>query len=66
MKDLFHLISWNNHSKQHVKDVSHFDAIVKMRHQVNHFVSTLQQYGESQLSHVSWCRFLYSSTRSNI
>lgn len=31
-----------------------------MRHQVNHFVSTLQQYVESQLSHVSWCRFLYS------
>ncbi|GMP91833.1 hypothetical protein CsSME_00042339 [Camellia sinensis var. sinensis] len=28
------------------------------RHQVNHFVSTLQQYVQSQLSHVSWCRFL--------
>jgi len=30
------------------------------RHQINHFVSTLQQYVESQLSHVSWCRFLHS------
>ncbi|KAK2976400.1 hypothetical protein RJ640_008110, partial [Escallonia rubra] len=27
---------------------------------VNHFVTTLQQYVQSQLSHVSWCRFLHS------
>nr|XP_011463187.1 PREDICTED: gamma-tubulin complex component 6 isoform X2 [Fragaria vesca subsp. vesca] len=60
LKDLIHLIYRNNHSEEHEKEVSHFNAIVKMRHQVNHFVSTLQQYVESQLSHVSWCRFLYS------
>ncbi|XP_062015511.1 uncharacterized protein LOC133732069 isoform X1 [Rosa rugosa] len=60
LKDLVQLISRNNHSEQHEKEVSHFNAMVKMRHQVNHFVSTLQQYVESQLSHVSWCRFLYS------
>ncbi|KAH9605328.1 hypothetical protein KSS87_020531 [Heliosperma pusillum] len=28
-----------------------------IKHQVNHFVSTLQQYVLSQLSNVSWCRF---------
>lgn len=30
------------------------------RHQLNHFVSTLQQYVQSQLSLVSWCRFMHS------
>ncbi|XP_050370751.1 uncharacterized protein LOC126788785 [Argentina anserina] len=60
LKDLFHLASWNSHSEEHEKELSHFKALVKMRHQVHHFVSTLQQYVESQLSHVSWCRFLYS------
>lgn len=37
-----------------------FNCIVKLRHQVNHFVSTLQQYVLSQLSDVSWCRFCFS------
>ncbi|CAL2265662.1 unnamed protein product [Prunus armeniaca] len=60
LKDLVHSISQNNDSEQNEREVSHFNALVKMRHQVNHFVSTLQQYVESQLSHVSWCRFLYS------
>nr|KAJ0186428.1 hypothetical protein LSAT_V11C900462570 [Lactuca sativa] len=34
--------------------------IVILMHQIFHFVSTLQQYVQSQLSHVSWCRFLHS------
>ncbi|CAK8536590.1 unnamed protein product [Lathyrus sativus] len=38
----------------------HLNILMKMRHQISHFVSTLQQYVESQLSHVSWCRFLHS------
>ncbi|XP_024961865.1 uncharacterized protein LOC112502237 isoform X2 [Cynara cardunculus var. scolymus] len=38
----------------------HFNIMVKLRHQIFHFVSTLQQYVQSQLSHVSWCRFLQS------
>ncbi|KAK4407532.1 Gamma-tubulin complex component 2 [Sesamum angolense] len=29
-------------------------------HKINHFVSTLQQYVQSQLSQVSWYRFLHS------
>ncbi|KAF9613262.1 hypothetical protein IFM89_006761 [Coptis chinensis] len=35
-------------------------SAVVIRHQLNHFVSTLQQYVQSQLSDVSWCRFLHS------
>ncbi|KAJ9537147.1 hypothetical protein OSB04_029880 [Centaurea solstitialis] len=38
----------------------HFNIMVKLRQQIFHFVSTLQQYVQSQLSHVSWCRFLHS------
>ncbi|XP_017430925.1 gamma-tubulin complex component 3-like isoform X2 [Vigna angularis] len=41
-------------------EAGHLNILMKMRHQINHFVSTLQQYVESQLSHVSWCRFLHS------
>lgn len=29
-------------------------------HLLDHFVTTLQQYVQSQLSHVSWCKFLES------
>ncbi|CAH9115460.1 unnamed protein product [Cuscuta epithymum] len=34
--------------------------LTKTRHQLNHFVSAVQQYVQSQLSHVSWCRFMHS------
>lgn len=37
-----------------------FSLLMCIRHQVNHFVSTLQQYVLSQLSDVSWCRFCFS------
>lgn len=43
-----------------LQEKTKFNALMKMRQQVNHFVSTLQQYVQSQLSHVSWCRFLNS------
>ncbi|KFK33855.1 hypothetical protein AALP_AA5G068900 [Arabis alpina] len=36
------------------------NILMKLRHQVNHFVSTLQQYVHSELSHVSWSKFLHS------
>ncbi|XP_023748929.1 uncharacterized protein LOC111897208 isoform X1 [Lactuca sativa] len=56
-KEFMHFTNKNRHS-----DVqkSHFNIMVKLRHQIFHFVSTLQQYVQSQLSHVSWCRFLES------
>ncbi|KAL5765353.1 hypothetical protein ACOSP7_015970 [Xanthoceras sorbifolium] len=60
LKDLMHLVNQNRHSTQYKREVGHFNLLMKLRHQVNHFVSTLQQYVQSQLSHVSWCRFLHS------
>ncbi|XP_015873298.2 uncharacterized protein LOC107410385 [Ziziphus jujuba] len=59
-KELVHLISQNRHSQNHELELGHFNLLMKIRHQVSHFVSTLQQYVESQLLHVSWCRFLHS------
>ncbi|XP_057956220.1 uncharacterized protein LOC131149621 [Malania oleifera] len=59
LKELMHLISQHRHSDLSEK-LPHFNILMKMRHQLNHFVSTLQQYVHSQLSHVSWCSFLYS------
>ncbi|KAJ7964835.1 Gamma-tubulin complex component [Quillaja saponaria] len=60
LKALVHLINKNHDSELHQREVGHLNTLMKMRHQVNHFVSTLQQYVESQLSHVSWCKFLHS------
>ncbi|XP_047332272.1 uncharacterized protein LOC124935884 [Impatiens glandulifera] len=50
----------DHHSGQHEPHIGEFNMLTKMRHQVDHFVSTLQQYVQSQLSHVSWCEFLDS------
>lgn len=58
LKDLLHLVNQNRHSEARVPEMRHFNSLITVRHQVNHFVSTLQQYVQSQLSHVSWCRFL--------
>lgn len=60
LKDLMHLVSQNWHSSLHGQKIQHLHILIKTRHQVNHFVSTLQQYVQSHLSHVSWCRFLQS------
>ncbi|KAB1206336.1 Gamma-tubulin complex component 6 [Morella rubra] len=60
LKDLVQCVN-RNHTFEHPEsEVSHFNILMKLRHQVNHFVCTLQQYVVSQLSHVSWCRFLHS------
>lgn len=60
MKDMMHLRKKDSHSALDKHEVAKFNMLMKLRHQVNHFVSTLQQYVQSQLSHVSWCRFLHS------
>ncbi|KAM6576704.1 hypothetical protein CsatB_028541 [Cannabis sativa] len=60
LKELRPLISVNQQAELSKQEVGHFNLLMKMRHQVSHFVSTLQQYVESQLSHVSWCRFMHS------
>ncbi|XP_059625125.1 uncharacterized protein LOC132268306 isoform X2 [Cornus florida] len=60
LKDLLHLVNQNRLSEQHKSELHHFNTLMKLRHQVNYFVSTLQQYVLSQLSHISWCRLLCS------
>ncbi|KAL3850233.1 hypothetical protein ACJIZ3_012115 [Penstemon smallii] len=47
-------------SKRDKEEVHQVSILIETRHKVNHFVSTLQQYVQSQLSQVSWCRFLQS------
>ncbi|KAK4419711.1 Gamma-tubulin complex component 2 [Sesamum alatum] len=46
--------------EQHKGEVHQISIITETRHKINHFVSTLQQYVQSQLSQVSWYRFLHS------
>ncbi|GMH11154.1 hypothetical protein Nepgr_012995 [Nepenthes gracilis] len=58
LKDFRDIASQN--CDRHQLDWSHFNILIKLRHQVNHFVSILQQYVLSHLSDVSWCKFLYS------
>ncbi|XP_022153772.1 uncharacterized protein LOC111021210 isoform X2 [Momordica charantia] len=60
LKDMVLFVSQNRHSKVINQETKHLNVLVKTRHEVNHFVCVLQYYVESQLSHVSWCRFLQS------
>ncbi|XP_061354421.1 uncharacterized protein LOC133299039 isoform X2 [Gastrolobium bilobum] len=60
LKDLVHTTNKDLNSELHQREAGDLNTLMKMRHQISHFVSTLQQYVESQLSHVSWCRFLHS------
>ncbi|GJT28947.1 gamma-tubulin complex component 6 isoform X2 [Tanacetum coccineum] len=59
-KEFIHFSNQDRHSDLRKLRSSRFNNMVKLRHQLFHFVSTLQQYVQSQLSHVSWCRFLQS------
>ncbi|MED6217760.1 hypothetical protein PIB30_020556 [Stylosanthes scabra] len=60
LKDLMHTTDKDLNSELHHDETQHLNVLTMMRHQINHFVSTLQQYVESQLSHVSWCKLLHS------
>ncbi|KAF8111207.1 hypothetical protein N665_0076s0195 [Sinapis alba] len=59
LKDVRHTMHENKEgiAKQELRWLN---ILMKLRHQVNHFVSTLQQYVHSELSHVSWSKFLHS------
>ncbi|XP_076944984.1 uncharacterized protein LOC143615862 [Bidens hawaiensis] len=57
-KESIHFTNQDRSSNVHKSKSRNFNVMVKLRHQIFHFVSTLQQYVQSQLSHVSWCRFL--------
>ncbi|XP_038986938.1 uncharacterized protein LOC103722329 isoform X2 [Phoenix dactylifera] len=58
LKALMRSICRGRHKNSHV--MLDFNILMKMRQQINHFVSTLQQYVHSQLSDVSWCQFQHS------
>ncbi|KAI3804386.1 hypothetical protein L1987_25880 [Smallanthus sonchifolius] len=58
--EFIHFSNQDCSSNIHKSKSRNFNIMVKLRHQIFHFVSTLQQYVQSQLSHVSWCRFLHS------
>ncbi|ESQ37583.1 hypothetical protein EUTSA_v10002374mg [Eutrema salsugineum] len=59
LKDLRHMMHDNKEgiAKQELRWIN---ILMKLRHQFSHFVSTLQQYVHSELSHVSWSKFLHS------
>ncbi|KAL8531079.1 hypothetical protein ACS0TY_007910 [Phlomoides rotata] len=48
--------------EQHKGEVCQISLVTETRHKLNHFVSMLQQYVQSQLSQVTWYRFLQSLT----
>ncbi|XP_010541666.1 PREDICTED: gamma-tubulin complex component 6 isoform X2 [Tarenaya hassleriana] len=59
VKDMRHRLHQNQQEITN-KELWWLNILMKLRHQVNHFVSTLQQYVQSELSHVSWSKFLHS------
>ncbi|KAL0914382.1 hypothetical protein M5K25_014726 [Dendrobium thyrsiflorum] len=55
LKDALYIL---NHGQQRAfREMEDFNSLMRMRQQIYHFVTTLQQYVQSQLSDVSWCRF---------
>ncbi|PKA66066.1 Gamma-tubulin complex component 4 like [Apostasia shenzhenica] len=55
LKALLHL--WKCDQRKNSHEMEDFNLLMRIRQQINHFTSTLQQYVQSQLSDVSWCRF---------
>lgn len=58
LKELTQLISRSSHSRPDV--FNELNSVMKVRHQVYHFLSTLQQYHHCHLSDISWRRFQHS------
>ncbi|ANM63452.1 Spc97 / Spc98 family of spindle pole body (SBP) component [Arabidopsis thaliana] len=59
LKDVRHMM---HEKKEKIlkQELRWLNILMKLRHQVNHFVTALQQYVHSELSHVSWSKFLHS------
>ncbi|KAL3518746.1 hypothetical protein ACH5RR_021335 [Cinchona calisaya] len=57
LKDLVKLSGRGYPSKRLKSTLRHISVLTETRYQVNHFITTLQQYVHSKLSHVSWCKF---------
>lgn len=58
LKELTQLISRSRHSRPDI--LKELNSVMKVRHQVYHFLSTLQQYHHCNLSDISWRRFQHS------
>lgn len=58
LKELTQLISRSSHSRPDI--LKELNSVMKVRHQVYHFLSTLQQYHHCNLSDISWRRFQHS------
>ncbi|XP_047066430.1 uncharacterized protein LOC124674425 [Lolium rigidum] len=58
LKELTQLISRSSHSRPDI--LKQLNSVMKVRHQVYHFLSTLQQYHHCNLSDISWRRFQHS------
>uniref|UniRef100_A0A0E0H4H8 Gamma-tubulin complex component n=1 Tax=Oryza nivara TaxID=4536 RepID=A0A0E0H4H8_ORYNI len=58
LKELTQLISRSSHNRPDV--LKELSSVMKLRHQVYHFLSTLQQYLHCHLSDISWRRFQHS------
>ncbi|KAL6652212.1 hypothetical protein ACP70R_011137 [Stipagrostis hirtigluma subsp. patula] len=58
LKELTQIISRSSHSRPDV--LKKLNSVMKVRHQVHHFLSTLQQYLHCHLSDISWSRFQHS------
>ncbi|EOA23415.1 hypothetical protein CARUB_v10016596mg [Capsella rubella] len=59
LKDVRHMMH-ENKEKILKQELRWLNILIKLRHQINHFVTALQQYVHSELSHVSWSKFLHS------
>ncbi|KAL1193583.1 Gamma-tubulin complex component 3 [Cardamine amara subsp. amara] len=59
LKDVRHKMH-ENKEKIAKQELRWLNILMKLRHQVNHFVTALQQYVHSELSHLSWSKFLHS------
>ncbi|KAM3388761.1 hypothetical protein ACQJBY_011104 [Aegilops geniculata] len=58
LKELTQLISRSGCSRPDI--LKRLNSVMKVRHQVYHFLSTLQQYHHCNLSDISWRRFQHS------
>ncbi|XP_071912520.1 uncharacterized protein [Coffea arabica] len=57
LKDIVKLTRWSEPSDRLKPTLQHISALTETRYQVFHFITTLQQYVQSKLSHVSWRKF---------
>ncbi|RAL45951.1 hypothetical protein DM860_006105 [Cuscuta australis] len=60
LKNHTQLSKVNCHFEAQDMKLDHISILTKTRYKLNHFVSAVLQYVQSQFSHVSWCKFMHS------